>query len=189
MISVSPAPFSDVEGTVTHVRTESSPDTAAKPVQDRAARNAAASPHNSKAQHRAERSSARGAKMAATRARKMAELFQGQRWQILAEVHLKPDEQFLTPFGNRGRHGFVLRNAASGVRIFVGETVLRQAIREFGAVPDAPPPRTKRRRRTQAQKQADEARTAAQRVAANEAILARIDAHELGSPVNPSGTG
>jgi hypothetical protein len=136
----------------------------------------AETPTSERAQQRADRSSARGAKMAVTRARKMAELFQDQQWKVLAEVHLGPNEQFLTPFGNRGRHGYVLRNLASGVRIFVGETVLRQAITEFNAVPGAPPARPKRKRRTREQKQADEARQAAVRMAANDAILARLDA-------------
>jgi hypothetical protein len=117
----------------------------------------------------------RGEKMAATRAKKMTDLFEGQKYRILAEIHLGADEQYMTPFGNRGRHGYVLKNTDTGVKIMVGETVLRQAASVFDAILDLPPIEPKRKRRTRAEKAADDARIAAERVAHMDALLARFE--------------
>lgn len=148
-------PFSDRE-TATNAR-HSGPDTAGK-------RTLSAS-----------REPSRGEKMAAVRARKMAELFKDQHYRILGEIHLGPSEQYLTPFGNRGRHGYVLKNTATGAKIMVGETILRQAADSFDAIIDLPPPPPKRKRRTREEKAADDAQRAAQRSAQMDAILARFE--------------
>lgn len=69
----------------------------------------------------------------AERQAKLRELFQGRTWVILKRIHLKRDEVFITPLGDRGRHGYALEDTANGRRIVVGETVLRQAA-ALGAV-------------------------------------------------------
>jgi hypothetical protein len=100
----------------------------------------------------------------ATHRQKMDELFSGKKYEIVKEVHLNEGQHFQTPFGNKGRHGFALREVSDHKNHFtVGASVLRKAAEEYGAVelPTAPP----RKRRTKEQKAADDARLAAERAA------------------------
>lgn len=97
---------------------------------------------------------ARGKVLQAIREEKMREAFEGKKFVIDSEIHYGPDERFETPFGNKGRHGFILRNVETGERLVVGESVLRRISEQFKAVDI---PEKKRKRRTKAQKAADEA--------------------------------
>ncbi len=119
----------------------------------------------------------RSEKMSQTRAGKMKDLFQGKKYKILGEVHLSKDdnEQFQTPFGNKGRNGFVLKEAASGAKIIVGEAVLRKADELYRSILNLPPAKPKRSRRTKAQKAEDDAKRAAAQALAQERILARYN--------------
>lgn len=57
---------------------------------------------------------------APTRTEKMDELFKGKKYDILKEVHLEGEDRFQTPFGNKGRHGFVLQEKGTDNRFIVG---------------------------------------------------------------------
>lgn len=81
----------------------------------------------------------KGQVLADAHAAKMREVFQGKVYKILREVHLKENERFQTPFGNKGRHGFLLepvddQGNPNGNRIVVGRAVLERAASEFKAV-------------------------------------------------------
>lgn len=116
----------------------------------------------------------RETKMAKTRAAKMEALFKDKHYRILGEIHLEPDEQFQTPFGNRGRHGYVLKAEDTGKKIMVGETILRKAAALYGGIEGLPPEKPKRSRRTKAQKAAEDAQKAAIAAENQERILARF---------------
>ncbi len=119
----------------------------------------------------------RSEKMSQTRADKMRALFQGKKYKILGEVHLSKDdgEQFQTPFGNKGRNGFVLKEDETGSKIIVGEAVLRKADEQYSSILNLPPAKPKRSRRTKAQKAEDDAARAAAQAIAQEKILSRYD--------------
>jgi hypothetical protein len=105
----------------------------------------------------------------------MSELFSQKKYLILGEIHLGEDEQFQTPFGNRGRHGFVLKEQSTGKKIMVGETILRKAASMYDAVVGLPPEKPKRHRRTKAQKAAEDAQKAAVAAENQARILARFE--------------
>lgn len=90
----------------------------------------------------------RGDKLRAARDRKYEETFAGQKFEILDEVHLPPDKAFQTAFGHRGRHGYIIRNVATGEKLVVGKAVLTVAHERYGAVdlPETPLRRRDRRR-------------------------------------------
>lgn len=102
----------------------------------------------------------RAASLLATRKAKMDEFFKGKKFTIAKEVHLDADKDpFVTPFGNKGRHGYVLvevDNAAN--KFIIGETMLRQVAADYDAVEM---PVKARKRRTKEQKAADDAAAAA----------------------------
>lgn len=79
---------------------------------------------------------ARGAHLAAKHKAKMASFFEGRQYKVLREEHLKGNQRFVTPFGNKGRHGFILEEIDSKppFRMVVGESVLRRIAHEYGAV-------------------------------------------------------
>lgn len=93
---------------------------------------------------------------------KLREAFEGTKWKVLKEVHLDEDQRFETQFGNKGRHGVILENVETGEKTIVGNTVLRRIARDYGAV-DLPPETQRRKRRTKAEKAADDAAKAQQR--------------------------
>ena len=83
----------------------------------------------------------------ATRKLKMDQLFAGRRFKIVQVVSLGGEDRFVTPFGNKGRRGYVLAEEGNpGNSFYVGETVLGQAAREYDAV--ELPEKRRRRRRT-----------------------------------------
>jgi len=96
----------------------------------------------------------RGAALQEAREQKMKEAFEGQKFVIEREVHMPEGQVFQTPFGNKGRHGYVLKNVATGQLTVVGATVLKRISELYDAV-ELPEP--KRKRRTKAQKAADDA--------------------------------
>jgi len=113
----------------------------------------------------------RAASLLATRQAKMDLLFKGQHYDVIKEIHLEGDQRFQTPFGNKGRHGYALRltegstpaeGAAAaaggdGSQFVVGDTMLEQIAKEYGAVEV---PAKERKRRTKEQKAADDAAAA-----------------------------
>lgn len=101
----------------------------------------------------------RGESLLATREAKFKELFEGKKFDVKGEIHLEGEQRFQTPFGNKGRHGFVLVEVGNPTNKFiVGETTLREAAEKFGAVEV---PVKERKRRTKEQKAADDAADAA----------------------------
>lgn len=99
----------------------------------------------------------RAAALLANRQAKMDELYKGQRYKIIKEIHMEGDERFQTPFGNKGRHGFALENESTGERHVVGASMLQLIADTYGAV-DVPA--KERKRRTKEQKAEDDAREA-----------------------------
>jgi len=100
-----------------------------------------------------------------TRDQKLKELFAGKKFEIVKKVDLDEGQFFQTPLGNKGRHGYALREVGNpGNHFTVGESVLRTAAAEFQAV--ELPPEPPRKRRTKEQKAADDAREAAEKAAA-----------------------
>lgn len=79
---------------------------------------------------------ARGAHLAALHAAKMEELFKDRKYTVRREVHLEGNQRFVTPFGNKGRHGFILDETGADPvhRLVVGESVLRRAAELYGSV-------------------------------------------------------
>jgi hypothetical protein len=95
----------------------------------------------------------RAASLAARSQEKFDELFKGRHYKIVKVIKLEGEQRFQTPFGNKGRNGFALipddRSFASdkeakAAAIFVGETVLRKAAAQYGAV-EVPVKERKRR--------------------------------------------
>jgi len=83
----------------------------------------------------------RGQSLLDTRNRKMGELFSGKHYKIQKEVHLEQGQVFKTPFGHKGRHGFVLVEVdESGSQVepkntfIVGASVLKFAHEEYQAI-------------------------------------------------------
>lgn len=65
-------------------------------------------------------------KVRAAQLAKLDAAFRGRTFDIVREVHLPEGQVFQTQFGNKGRHGYVLRDRATGETLVVGATVLRQ---------------------------------------------------------------
>ena len=61
-----------------------------------------------------------------TQLRKLDKMFTGRTWDIVREVHLPEGKVFQTPFGNKARHGWVLKERDTGEQIVVGWSVLKQ---------------------------------------------------------------
>jgi hypothetical protein len=78
----------------------------------------------------------------ANREQKIKDLFEGRRYSIVREVHLGEKQRFVTPLGNRGRHGFLLQEDGTDYRIVVGARLLQIAAQTYGAV-DLPPSKTR----------------------------------------------
>jgi hypothetical protein len=101
---------------------------------------------------------ARGEVLAETRRKKMEALFgDGRKYEVVKEVHVPEGEpRFSTPFGNKGLHGFHIRQIGgpevTGIEdldprgFIVGKTVLQKVADEYNAV--ALPPRKRRKRKT-----------------------------------------
>ena len=81
------------------------------------------------------KSSGRGDTVRQKRQAKMKELFEGKKFKILSVVALPEHQQYESPFGNKGRNGYLLAEIGNEDNHFtVGETVLRRAAAEFGCV-------------------------------------------------------
>lgn len=59
------------------------------------------------------------------RRRKLDEAFSGRQFVIESEVHLPYGKVYRNPFGNTGRHGYIIRDVASGNRYVVGRQLLQ----------------------------------------------------------------
>ncbi len=56
---------------------------------------------------------------------RMDELFRGRRFDIEKVISLPEGQEFVTALGRRARHGYILRDRATGERIAVGYQMLR----------------------------------------------------------------
>ncbi len=79
----------------------------------------------------------------ATAARKLDELFKGRTFDIVSEVHLDAGQVFRTVTGARARHGYILKDRATGEQIAVGTYLLRIIHTRFLGV-SLPPDRRKK---------------------------------------------
>lgn len=115
-------------------------------------------------------SAARSEALAAARKTKMDELYEGQKYTIEAEIKLKDGKKFITPFGNKGSNGYLLKNVdpnADGEKKthIIGRSVLDQVAEVYSAVEL---PAKTRKRRTAEEKAADDVRVKAERAAKKE---------------------
>ncbi len=69
--------------------------------------------------------SQRQARLRQAKLRRFDEEFQGKKFEVVREVHLPHGQVFVTKFGNKGRHGWVIRNRDTGEEMVVGDTVLK----------------------------------------------------------------
>lgn len=81
--------------------------------------------------------------------RKLDEAMVGRQWEIVQEVHLPEGQVFMTEYGGRGRHGYILRDVETGERIVVGRKMLRTIHDRYNSV--ALPYKTRRSRKRQEQ--------------------------------------
>lgn len=56
--------------------------------------------------------------------RKFDEAFRGKTFTVEKEINLPPGQVFKTMFGNTGRHGYIIRDTATGIRYVIGAKVL-----------------------------------------------------------------
>jgi hypothetical protein len=109
-------------------------------------------------------SDGRGAALARSRMERFDAWFKDRRWRVRTEVTevrekdgssvvydhgefwVRPPEKFRTPFGNEGRHGFLIREVdpATGrdldpaVDVAFGHILLVSAVQRYGAIRDLP---------------------------------------------------
>lgn len=126
----------------------------------------------------------RGEALYAAHREKVRDAFQGKKFKILKEIHLEEDQRFETQFGNKGRHGVILENVETGEKLIVGNTILRRIARDYGSV-DLPPEAQRRKRRTKAEKAADDAAKAQLREEAR-ALQAKLIEEVLAKETEPS---
>lgn len=114
-------------------------------------------------------STGRGAALARSRMERFDTWFRDRRWRVRSEVTevreqedsvviydqgefwVRPPEKFRTPFGNEGRHGFLIReiDPATGEDldpvndVAFGHILLVSAVSAYGAVRDLPPEQRK----------------------------------------------
>ncbi len=125
---------------------------------------------------------------------KVRATFEGKKFTILEEVHLDKDQRFETAFGNKGRNGYILVEVGNpGNKVIVGATVLRRVASDYASV-ELPPEAQKRKRRTKAQKAADDAAKAqlreerlAQQARLIDDIVAKSQAERDSAPVSDDG--
>lgn len=116
----------------------------------------------------------RGQRLTETRKAKMDALYQGQHYRVEAVIALTEGRKFVTPFGNKGSHGFLLKNdnaEATGEQKshIIGASVLQQVAETYGAVEL---PAKARKRRTAEEKAADDVKAKADREAKKQAKAA-----------------
>lgn len=70
--------------------------------------------------------SQQGIRKRTTTLKQMDEAYLGQMFDIVRQVHLPKDQCFLNRFGQRGRHGYVLRNRETGEQEVVGWFLLKR---------------------------------------------------------------
>lgn len=110
----------------------------------------------------------RSASIRESRAARMSYWFKGRQWRICTElsgpvdggtctegeVRLTAPSVFQTPFGHRGRHGYIIQEVArsdgrdlSTRPVTFGLKVLREAQELYGSIVNLPPPRPRGRPR------------------------------------------
>lgn len=86
------------------------------------------------AQDPSEKGRKRSESLAVSRKAKMDELYSGKSFTIEGEVHLDPGKHFTTKLGNKGRHGWIIIDDATGEKQVVGQTTLELIATQYGAV-------------------------------------------------------
>lgn len=76
----------------------------------------------------------RGESLRVTKNRKLDETFKGRKFEIVREIHLASDQVFQTRFGNKARHGYVIRDVETGEEMVVGNNLLRLINQRYQAV-------------------------------------------------------
>ena len=110
---------------------------------------------------------ARSVNIRASKHAKFEDWFQGRRWRICTElsgpvdggtctegeIKLTAPAVFQTPFGNKGRHGFIIQEVSTDGRDLAtrpatfGLKVLREATELYGSITNLPAPRPRGRPR------------------------------------------
>ncbi len=70
--------------------------------------------------------SQQGVRLRATTLAKMDAEYQGRTFDIVRQVHLPKGQVFITKFGRRGRHGYVIRDRETGEQQVVGWPMLKR---------------------------------------------------------------
>ncbi len=86
------------------------------------------------------------ATLRATIAKKLDELFQGRTFDIVSEVHLDANQVFRTVTGARARHGYILKDRATGEQLAVGASMLKIINKRYLGVSLPPDKRRKHNR-------------------------------------------
>lgn len=69
-----------------------------------------------------------------SRQAKMDALFKDKKFEIVKEVNLPQGQHFVTPLGNKGRNGFVVKEVGTDNQFAVGATTLKLMAETYGAV-------------------------------------------------------
>lgn len=66
----------------------------------------------------------------------------GVKYEVLGEVHLPKGQKFITPFGNAGRNGWVIREVGSEPPAYytIGARAMVIAVTEYHVIDVLPPP-------------------------------------------------
>lgn len=86
----------------------------------------------------------RGENVRATRKKRLDQLFHGRKFVIEREVHLPMGQVFETVLGNRGRHGYIIRDEDNGERFVFGLAILRVIHDQYHGI-ELPPRRPRGR--------------------------------------------
>lgn len=87
-------------------------------------------------------SNKRSESLAQTREQKLTEFIAGRQFNVESEVHLEGDEHFVTPLGNKGRHGMVIRSTDEAQDGYIVGATMLKLLQERGVIAgDLRPPK------------------------------------------------
>lgn len=77
---------------------------------------------------------------------RVRQAFEGQKFEYVGPITLGEDERYTDVTGNKGRHGFVIKNKNSGEELVVGPTSLKKCQDVYGAITIPPKERKSRKK-------------------------------------------
>jgi hypothetical protein len=114
-----------------------------------------------------EKARQRAENLSVSRKVKMDDLYKGKKFTIEKRVDLEGNNVFQTKLGNKGRHGFVIVDNATGEKECVGATMLKVLYEQYKGVTKAqldeflPPRKPKAEKKAKAEKPVEPAEAAA----------------------------